>query len=104
MLENLYALILSRKNEDDADEKSYTRYLFEQGLNKILKKMGEECTEVVIAAKDGEKLVDELADLTYHMLVLMAECGVPLEALDAELSRRAETMGNLKDANTKGDL
>ncbi|MCL2545684.1 MAG: phosphoribosyl-ATP diphosphatase [Oscillospiraceae bacterium] len=101
----LYNTILQRK-AGDGDEKSYTRYLFEQGLNKILKKLGEECTETVIAAKEDNQaeLVNELADLTYHMLVLMACKDVTIEALYTELDSRAAKMGNLKEMNKKGAL
>jgi len=104
-MDKLFETILRRK-VGESDESSYTRYLFDQGLNKILKKLGEECTETVIAAKDNNnaELVNELADLMYHMLVLMACKDVPLQALYDELDKRAETMGNLKISNSKGDL
>lgn len=69
---------------------SYTTYLFEQGLDKILKKVGEEATEVVVAAKNGDRdgLVGEIGDLLYHLAVLMVERGVGLEQVEAELTRR----------------
>lgn len=87
-LEGLYALLLQRKEE--RPEGSYTSYLFEKGLDKILKKVGEECTEVIIAAKDQDKgeTVYELADLCYHALVLMAEAGIRVEDVEKELSSR----------------
>ena len=85
---NLYAMLQGRK--EDKVEDSYTSYLFEKGLDKILKKVGEECTEVVIAGKGGDKreLTFEIADLTYHILVLMIEKGIaPSDILD-ELAKR----------------
>lgn len=84
----LYSLIQSRKAE--MPEGSYTTYLFEKGTEKILKKIGEESTEVIIAAakKDREETVYEIADLCYHVLVLMANEGIPLPELTDELSRR----------------
>jgi len=71
-------------------EGSYTTYLFEKGLNKILKKVGEEAAETIIAAKDEDAgaLTAETADLVYHLLVLMVERGLTLEALAGELARR----------------
>lgn len=80
--------ILDRKRKPEAG--SYTAYLFEKGLDKMLKKLGEEATEVVIAAKNGvrDQVVAESADLLYHWIVMLAECGVPLAAVCQELSRR----------------
>jgi phosphoribosyl-ATP pyrophosphohydrolase/phosphoribosyl-AMP cyclohydrolase len=71
-------------------EGSYTTYLFEKGLNKILKKVGEEAAETIIAAKDGDldALTLETADLVYHLLVLSVERGLTLGALGRELARR----------------
>ena len=71
-------------------EGSYTTYLFEKGLDKILKKVGEESTEVIIAAKanDKKETVYEIADLTYHLLVLMIEMGISLEDVHRELASR----------------
>lgn len=91
-----YETIVSRRNAKA--ENSYTSYLFEQGIDKILKKVGEECTEVVIAAKNGQKpeLVGEISDLLYHVLVMMAERGVTLDDVQQELDRRAAKSGNLK--------
>lgn len=87
-LRGLYELLLERK--ETLPEGSYTSYLFEKGLDKILKKVGEECTEVIIAAKAGDKAetVYELADLAYHALVLMAEAGVTVEDVRRELASR----------------
>lgn len=84
----LYALIQGRKAEKK--EGSYTTYLFEKGKEKILKKVGEECTEVIIGAmKDSrEETVYEIADLSYHVLVLMAETGITPEDIRKELASR----------------
>jgi phosphoribosyl-ATP pyrophosphohydrolase/phosphoribosyl-AMP cyclohydrolase len=87
-LARLHLLIESRKCE--RPEGSYTSYLFDQGLDKILKKVGEEAAETIIAAKndDREALVREAADLLYHLLVLMVECELSLEDVAIELERR----------------
>ena len=87
-LDGLYGLLLGRKAERPAG--SYTTYLFDKGREKILKKVGEECTEVIIGAmKDNrEETVFEVADLPYHVLVLLAEMGVTPDEVRAELARR----------------
>lgn len=87
-LEGLMQLIEGRKTEKK--EGSYTTYLFEKGLDKILKKVGEECTEVIIAAKadDKKETVYEIADLAYHTLVLMIQMGISLEDIHRELASR----------------
>ena len=87
-LSGLVNLIEGRKKEKV--EGSYTTYLFEKGLDKILKKVGEESTEVIIAAKadDKKETVYEIADLTYHLLVLMIEMGISLEDVHRELASR----------------
>lgn len=87
-LEALIKLIEGRKI--NKTEGSYTTYLFEKGLDKILKKVGEESTEVIIAAKadDKRETVYEIADLTYHLLVLMIEMGISLEDIHRELASR----------------
>ena len=87
-LEGLYDLLEGRKKEKP--EGSYTTYLFEKGLDKILKKVGEECTEVIIAAKaeDRAETIYEIADLTYHVMVLMTEQGISLEDIRKELAKR----------------
>ncbi|MBE7088838.1 MAG: bifunctional phosphoribosyl-AMP cyclohydrolase/phosphoribosyl-ATP diphosphatase HisIE [Clostridiales bacterium] len=87
-LEDLYALIKGRKTQPK--EGSYTTYLFNSGIDKILKKVGEECTEVIIGAKGGDskEAVFEIADLTYHILVLMAEMGIPIADIIDELKKR----------------
>ena len=84
----LMQLIEGRKSEKK--EGSYTTYLFEKGLDKILKKVGEECTEVIIAAKDHDKAetIYEIADLAYHVMVLMIEAGISLEDIHKELASR----------------
>jgi phosphoribosyl-ATP pyrophosphohydrolase/phosphoribosyl-AMP cyclohydrolase len=90
VLNELYALIETRKRERPSG--SYTTYLFDQGLDKILKKVGEEASETIIAAKneDASLLAGEVSDLLYHLLVLMVERGVTLEQVCEELSRRRQ--------------
>lgn len=87
-VDGLYELIEGRKT--DPKEGSYTSYLFDKGIDKILKKVGEECTEVVIAAKGGDRdeTIFEIADLTYHVLVLMAEYGITLNDIRGQLASR----------------
>ena len=87
-IEDLMQLIKGRKTEKK--EGSYTTYLFDKGLDKILKKVGEECTEVIIAAKDQNKgeTVYEIADLVYHVLVLMVEAGIDTKDIIKELASR----------------
>ena len=87
-LDMLYQLLLSRKKE--LPEGSYTSYLFQKGIDKILKKVGEECTEVIIAGKGGDRAetVYETADLAYHVLVMMAELGITPEEIRTELASR----------------
>lgn len=103
-LKGLYEVIQSRKN--NSREGSYTGYLFEQGLDKILKKVGEEASEVIIAAKsleadsnaeNKEDFNAEICDLIYHLLVLMAERDVDIEDVQAVLEKRRQKTGNLKD-------
>lgn len=88
VLEGLYEAVAARRRE--MPEGSYTTYLFEKGLNKILKKVGEEAAETIIAAKDEDAgaLTAETADLVYHLVVLLVERGLTLEALAEELKRR----------------
>ena len=87
-LDGLMEMLVGRKQEKK--EGSYTSYLFEKGIDKILKKVGEETTEVIIAGKAGDKreTVYEIADLTYHVLVLMIEMGISLEDIRRELASR----------------
>lgn len=88
LLTQLYGLIESR--ERDRPDGSYTTYLFEQGIDKILKKVGEESAETIVAAKneDSQPLVAEVSDLIYHLLVLLVARGVTLDEIRAELARR----------------
>ena len=87
-IDGLYDLIKGRKTEKK--EGSYTTYLFEQGIDKILKKVGEECTEVIVAGKGGDKAetVFEISDLTYHVLVLMVQMNIAPKEIIAELAKR----------------
>ena len=87
-LSELYEVVLKRKT--NRVEGSYTSYLFDKGLDKILKKVGEESAEVIIAAKNDEKseLVYEISDLLYHLTVLMVEKGVDFKEIDEELEKR----------------
>ncbi len=87
-LDGLMEMLIGRKAEKK--EGSYTSYLFEKGIDKILKKVGEESTEVIIAGKadDKKETVYEIADLTYHILVLMIEMGISLEDVRKELASR----------------
>ena len=95
-LKALYGVVLDRKAHPQ--EGSYTCYLFDKGLDKILKKVGEECAETIIAAKNDvpSDTVGEISDLIYHLMVMMAERGIPLSDVMAELDRRAQKIGNLK--------
>ena len=87
-VKGLYGLLEGRKA--DLPEGSYTTYLFQKGIDKILKKVGEECTEVIIAGKANDKAetVYEIADLMYHMMVLMVEMGISVEDVAEELASR----------------
>ena len=86
--EGLYDLIAGRKSSPK--EGSYTTYLFEKGMDKILKKVGEECTEVIIGGSknDREETIYEIADLTYHVMVLMVQMGITVEDITRELEKR----------------
>ena len=87
-LDGLYDLLVGRK--ETLPEGSYTTYLFKKGIDKILKKVGEECTEVIIAGKANDKAetIYEVADLCYHVMVMMVEMGISLEDIRRELSSR----------------
>ena len=87
-MNGLYDLLVGRKT--DKPEGSYTTYLFEKGIDKILKKVGEECTEVIIAGKADDKAetVYEIADLAYHIMVLMVEMGITVDDIKKELASR----------------
>ena len=93
VLDQLYEVIQSRERERPAQ--SYTTYLFDEGLDKILKKLGEESAETIIAAKndDQERLVSETSDLMYHLLVLLVARGVSLEEIAKELGKRRKVSG-----------
>lgn len=96
-LQVLYETLLQRKQH--AEVGSYTAYLYEKGLEKILKKVGEECTEVIIASmkeNNKEEIVNEISDLLYHVFVLMAEKNITLDDIDTELEKRSKKTGNLK--------
>jgi phosphoribosyl-ATP pyrophosphohydrolase/phosphoribosyl-AMP cyclohydrolase len=88
VLDEIYAVVDDRRK--NPQEGSYTNYLFDKGLDKICKKVGEEATEVVIAAKNGrhDEVVYEVSDLLYHVCVLLVQQGVTLEDLHEELKRR----------------
>ena len=87
-MDGLYDLLVGRKT--DKPEGSYTTYLFEKGMDKILKKVGEECTEVIIGAKSDDKAetIYEIADLAYHVMVLMVEMGISVDDIKKELASR----------------
>ncbi len=87
-LDGLFNLLLDRKNT--LPEGSYTTYLFQKGIDKILKKVGEECTEVIIAGKanDKKETIYEIADLCYHVMVMMVEMGISVEDIQKELASR----------------
>ena len=88
IMRELYSVILDRK--EHPVEGSYTNYLFDKGTDKISKKLGEEAVEVVIAAsqRDRKATIQEIADLEYHLLVLMADRGITLDDIEAELRSR----------------
>ena len=96
ILEELYEIVNNRKNSEE--EGSYTKYLLEKGTDKILKKVGEECTEVIIAAKGNDKyeVINEICDLAYHILVLMADKNIDLEEVENELIARRNKINNFK--------
>ena len=97
ILSDLYATVENRR--DNPKEGSYTCYLLDKGIDKILKKVGEECSETIIAAKNGDnsETVYEIADLIYHITVMMVSQGIPLEDVLKELDKRSEKTGNLKN-------
>lgn len=103
-LEELYDIIKGRK--ETPKEGSYTNYLFDKGLDKILKKVGEEATEVVIAAKneDSRELVYETADVLYHLLVLLVEKGISYEAILEELASREGIISKTQERKAITDL
>jgi phosphoribosyl-ATP pyrophosphohydrolase/phosphoribosyl-AMP cyclohydrolase len=102
-LDGLMKLIAGRKSEKK--EGSYTSYLFEKGMDKILKKVGEECTEVIIAAKGEDKAetIYEVSDLVYHVMVMMIEMGISLEDIHKELASRHVIDHKVKQEKMTGD-
>lgn len=96
VLKDLEAVISCRR--ENPEEGSYTCYLFEKGIDKILKKVGEECAETIIAAKNGDntELKCEISDLIYHLMVMMNERGLALDDVLGELDERSKKIGNLK--------
>ena len=96
VLKALYETVLNRR--DNKKEGSYTCYLLEKGLDKILKKVGEECSETIIDAKNGDnsETVYQISDLIYHLMVMMVDQGIELDDVLKELDKRSEKTGNLK--------
>lgn len=99
----LYDVIEDRKVHPV--DKSYTNYLFEQGVDKICKKVGEEASETIIAAKNDnkEELIGEIGDLFYHVFVLMSQQGITVEDVEKKLQERHKITGNKKEFHTRGD-
>lgn len=99
-LRALYATVCDRRA--NPQEGSYTCYLFDKGMDKILKKVGEECAETIIAAKNGvaAETVGEVSDLLYHLMVMLAQADIPVDDVLAELERRSQKIGNLKQMKT----
>ncbi|MCQ2443397.1 MAG: phosphoribosyl-ATP diphosphatase [Oscillospiraceae bacterium] len=99
-IDQLFDVVANRR--DVKDGQSYTAYLFEKGLDKILKKVGEACSLLLIAGKAGDKvaLAAETADLFYHLMVMMVAKEIPMEAVAEELDRRSGKTGNLKVFHT----
>lgn len=102
-LESLYELLQERKK--DLPEGSYTTYLFQKGIDKILKKIGEESTEVIIAAKanDKKETIYEIADLAYHTMVMMVEMGITVDDVRKELASRHIIDHKVKQEKMTGD-
>lgn len=96
VLKDLYEVIVDRK--ENKVEGSYTNYLFDKGIDKILKKVGEESSEVIIASKNNNNVetIYEISDLVYHLLVLMVNQGITLENISDELEKRSAKIGNKK--------
>ena len=100
VIKGLYQVVKDRKA--NPQEGSYTCYLFEQGIDKILKKCGEECAETIIAAKNThrEDLKNEVCDLLYHLLVRLAEKEIEIDEVLEILEQRRQKIGNLKQFKT----
>ena len=111
-MQDLYEVVLDRKRVYDSgevnieDQKSYTCYLFDKGVDKICKKVGEEAAETIIAAKnaDNDELKNEINDLLYHVMVLCADRGLEWSEVEEVLSERNEKIGNLKQFHTTDKL
>lgn len=103
ILKQLYEQIQDRKN--NPKENSYTNYLLEEGIDKICKKVGEEASETIIAAKNNnkEELIGEISDLVYHVIMLMFYQGVTIEQIEEMLEDRHKKQGNKKQKNQKGE-
>ena len=103
ILQEIYEQIQDRSI--NPKENSYTNYLLDQGIDKICKKIGEEATETVIAAKNPskEELIGEISDLTYHTLVLMFKSNVTIQDIQRKLTERHKKQGNKKKQNIKGE-
>lgn len=99
-LQGLFEIIEYRKQNHA--EGSYTCYLFDKGLDKILKKVGEESAETIIAAKNGDKdeIINESCDLIYHLLVMLSQRDIPFSDVIAQLEIRRQKQGNLKEMKT----
>lgn len=102
-MDGLYELLKGRK--ENMPEGSYTTYLFQKGIDKILKKVGEECTEVIIAGKadDKKETVYEIADLAYHIMVMMVEMGISVDDIRKELASRHVIDHKVKQEKMTGD-
>lgn len=103
-MEALYELLKGRKTHPK--EGSYTTYLYQKGIDKILKKVGEECTEVIVAGKGGDKAetIFEISDLAYHVMVLMVEAGISLEDIRDELASRHVIDHKVKQEKMASDV
>ena len=90
IIKELYETIINRK--EAGNDGSYTKYLLDKGTNKILKKVGEECTEVIISCKEDnkEEQINEFADLIYHILVLMVDRNISIKEIEEELIKRSK--------------
>ena len=96
IIKELYETIINRK--EAGNDGSYTKYLLDKGTNKILKKVGEECTEVIISCKEDnkEEQINEFADLIYHLLVLMVDKSISIKEIEEELIKRSKKINNFK--------
>ncbi len=104
VLYELYNIIINRK--ENPKQGSYTNYLFDKGIDKILKKVGEEAAETIIASKNSnnDDIIYEISDLIYHLSVLMAEKGINWDNIFDELKKRELKEGNLKKFNIRSEI